>query len=172
MSQVAAHSGVAKATLYNHFRTRDAVLAALLIHEVDNLIERVDGEPLERGLIDAACRISAHPLLRVLANAEPATLAALAHVDVRIEGWRRVHEAIEAALRRAGLGGASVVMRWLASYLMTPANEDSIIADARIVVAGLPVRAESQRQADAQLADADNIANVGSDRIGQQPRSA
>ena len=26
MSQIAANAGVAKATLYNHFRTRDAVL--------------------------------------------------------------------------------------------------------------------------------------------------
>src|ERR1700744_6386519 len=38
MSQVATFSGVAKATLYNHFRTRDAVLAALLAHEVGELI--------------------------------------------------------------------------------------------------------------------------------------
>ena len=31
MAQVAASAGVAKATLYNHFRTRDAVLSALVL---------------------------------------------------------------------------------------------------------------------------------------------
>src|SRR5947209_6872486 len=38
MAQVAAAGGVAKATLYNHFRTRGAVLAALVEHEVDTVI--------------------------------------------------------------------------------------------------------------------------------------
>jgi len=49
MAQVASASGVAKATLYNHFRTRDAVLSALLVDEVRVLIERQDGKPLAGG---------------------------------------------------------------------------------------------------------------------------
>lgn len=140
MSQVAAHSGVAKATLYNHFRTRDAVLAALLAHEVDDLLERVTAAPLQRALVQAATEISTNPLVRSLAVSEPATLAALAHVDLRIDAWRRAHEAVQAALRREGLGGEGVVVRWLASYLVTPASEESITEDVAIVLAGLPVR--------------------------------
>ena len=139
MSQVALHSGVAKATLYNHFRTRDAVLAALLAHEVDQLIERVSSMPLERALVQAASDIANHPLLRVLGQCEPGTVAALARVDARIDTWGRVQQAIAAALAREGLGGASVVMRWLASYLVTPASAESILEDAQIVMAGLPV---------------------------------
>src|ERR1700742_2273852 len=38
MAQVATQGGVAKATLYNHFRTRDAVLQALLEDSVGALI--------------------------------------------------------------------------------------------------------------------------------------
>jgi AcrR family transcriptional regulator len=146
MSQVATHSGVAKATLYNHFRTRDAVLAALLAHQVDALIERVASAPIERALVDAATAISNHPVVRALAGSEPAVLAALARVDTRIEGWRRVNDAVQATLAREGLGGASVVMRWLASYLVTPASPESIIEDARIVLAGLPVRSTLSSQ--------------------------
>src|SRR6185437_6924026 len=37
MAQVATASGVAKATLYNHFRTREALLSALVVDEVTQL---------------------------------------------------------------------------------------------------------------------------------------
>src|ERR1700744_2497409 len=45
MSQIAAAAGVAKATLYNHFRTREAVLEALLADEVARLVEQA-GRPV------------------------------------------------------------------------------------------------------------------------------
>ncbi|MCW2543394.1 MAG: transcriptional regulator, TetR family, partial [Frankiales bacterium] len=38
MVDVASRSGVAKATLYNHFRTKDDVLAALVEQQVADLI--------------------------------------------------------------------------------------------------------------------------------------
>ena len=139
MSQVAALSGVAKATLYNHFRTREAVLAALLAHEVDELIERVGSAPLERALIETATEISTHPVLRLLSATDPGTLAALARVDTRLEGWRRANDAVAAALGRAGLGGTNIILRWLASYLVTPGRPDSIVEDARILLTGLPI---------------------------------
>jgi len=138
MSQVAAYSGVAKATLYNHFRTREAVLAALLAHQVDELIERVGGAPLERALIETAIEVSTHPLLRLLAAADPGTLAALARVDTRLDGWRRAHDAVAAALSGAELAGTNIILRWLASYVVTPASPESILEDVRILLAGLP----------------------------------
>jgi AcrR family transcriptional regulator len=166
MSQVAAYSGVAKATLYNHFRTREAVLAALLAQQVDELIERIGDAPLARALVETASEISNHPIVRFLAATEPATLTALARVDVRIEGWRRADVAVRAALEREGLGGsgsASVVMRWLASYLVTPADPESIIDDARIILAGLPVTPASG------AANVPDVATVG---LQAQQRSA
>jgi AcrR family transcriptional regulator len=143
MSQVATCSGVAKATLYNHFRTRDAVLSAVLDHEVAAVLERVAHQPLAQALIDSATELSAHPLLRSLTKLEPATVAGLARVDIEASGWRAVNEAVEAALVRAGLGGAPVVLRWLASYLLTPATYEEICEQVQILTAGLPARAES-----------------------------
>jgi AcrR family transcriptional regulator len=184
MSQVATYSGVAKATLYNHFRTRDAVLAALLTREVDELIDRVAHLPLERALVEAATEISNHQLVRVLAAGEPATLAALLRVDVRIAGWRRAHQALDEALVREGFAGASVVMRWLTSYLVTPASAESIVEDARIVLAGLPLLAQQPGQDQptpgAALGASHSTHNAysahsGSDVFGNpvsQPRSA
>ena len=60
MSQVATAAGVAKATLYNHFRTRDAVLAALLDHEVDELLRHAAGRPLDEALRLTADALSQH----------------------------------------------------------------------------------------------------------------
>src|ERR1700722_18099295 len=50
MAQVAAAAGVAKATLYNHFRTREAVLAALLLDEVETLVADCAQHPLPDAL--------------------------------------------------------------------------------------------------------------------------
>ena len=81
MAQVAAAGGVAKATLYNHFRTRDAVLAALLVAEVDAIVDAQAGKPIEAALADAAAAIADHPVRRGLARVEPAVLAALGRID-------------------------------------------------------------------------------------------
>src|SRR3954467_4488632 len=51
MAQVAAAAGVAKATLYNHFRTRDAVLGALVEHQVEAIIEAQAGKPVGVALV-------------------------------------------------------------------------------------------------------------------------
>ncbi len=138
MSQVAAAAGVAKATLYNHFRTRDAVLAALLEDELTGLIDELSGRPLNEALAGAATALAEHPLLRALARVEPATLAALGRIDTTATGWSAAREAVTALLRREGVRGSDLVLRWLASYLFTPAGSATIAADLDILLAGLP----------------------------------
>ncbi len=76
MAQVATAAGVAKATLYNHFRTREAVLAALLADEVGRLIENGADRPLADALADTAAKLSDNPMLRTISRLEPARLAA------------------------------------------------------------------------------------------------
>ncbi|MCW2607721.1 MAG: Transcriptional regulator, TetR family, partial [Frankiales bacterium] len=68
MGDVAMMSGVAKATLYNHFRTKDDVLAALVEHEVVRLGQLcAQTEGLEQALAVAALGVSAHGALRAVA---------------------------------------------------------------------------------------------------------
>ena len=50
MQSIAAAAGVAKATLYNHFRTKDEVTAALLAAELERLTARTAELPLEQAL--------------------------------------------------------------------------------------------------------------------------
>lgn len=140
MAQVAAAGGVAKATLYNHFRTREAVLDALVIHQVDALIDAQAGKPLAEALADAATAIATSPVRRGLARVEPAVLAAVGRVDLVTAGWRRAREAVDAALAAAGREGTDTVLRWLASFLITEADLDAIHSDVSVLLAGLPER--------------------------------
>lgn len=138
MAQVATTAGVAKATLYNHFRTREAVLSALLAAEVAKLVDQFTGQPLSDALGGAANAISRHAALRTLARIEPGTLAALGCIDYSADGWRSARDGVAAVLGAESRGGTDTVLRWLASYLITPGSAASIAADLAVVLRGLP----------------------------------
>jgi AcrR family transcriptional regulator len=138
MAQVAASAGVAKATLYNHFRTREAVLDALLLDEVTQLAERAAVLPLPDALAATASALSDSTLLRTLARVEPATIANLGRIDRTAAGWQRARAAVDAALASEGRGGADFVLRWIASFVLSPARPATIAADLAVLVAALP----------------------------------
>ncbi len=138
MAQVAAAAGVAKATLYNHFRTKDAVLSALVVDEVRELVDRVAERPLADALAETANALATHPVLRSLARIEPGTVAALGCIDPRAEGWQLARDAVSAALAAQARGGAELVLRWLASYVINPASPAAIAAELAILIAALP----------------------------------
>jgi AcrR family transcriptional regulator len=147
MAQVAAAAGVAKATLYNHFRTREAVLAALLVDEVVALVADVRDQPLPGALARAATALGDHPMRRSLAEAEPGTLVRLARIDPGCEGWRRARAAVDTQLARDGRRGTDTVLRWLASYLVTPADAEGIAAAVTDLLVGLPYASAQVRPA-------------------------
>jgi AcrR family transcriptional regulator len=138
MAQVASAADVAKATLYNHFRTREAVLDALLQAEVRAVVDRYAEQPLAEALTGVAHRLSTDPAVRALAAREPGALAALARVDLDRPGWQTARSALDAALADAGRGGTDTVLRWLASFLTTPGAPAAIAADVAVLLAGLP----------------------------------
>jgi AcrR family transcriptional regulator len=138
MSQVATASGVAKATLYNHFRTREALLAALVVDEVSTIVDTCADLPLADALATAANALAEHPVLRSMSQLEPATLADLGRIDYEAEAWRLARNAVTTAVAAESRGGADLVLRWLASYLLTPANAEAIAADLAILIVALP----------------------------------
>jgi AcrR family transcriptional regulator len=140
MAQVAAAAGVAKATLYNHFRTREAVLAALLAADVQAVIDSVTGLPLPDALATAATLISDHPVPRALIAFDPAVLVRLATVDLRTDGWQRAHDAVHGLLIAADRRGTDAVLRWLASLLINPASSGDIAGDVGVLLDGLARR--------------------------------
>lgn len=138
MAQVAGAAGVAKATLYNHFRTREAVLAALVLDQVAVIADEQAGKPIDAALAGAALAISGNAVRRGLARVEPAALAELGRVDLSAQAWQLAQAAVGGALASAGVGGTDTVLRWLASFVLTPASPTAIAADVQVLLAGLP----------------------------------
>jgi len=140
MNDIATQAGVAKATLYNHFRTKDDVWSALVLAEVDDLATQCADLPLADALAHAATRLSQHPALRQVADTEPAVLAGLLPTDPPAPGWRAAADALHRRFANANANGSEpdgraaadteLVLRWLASYLSRPAGPDAIRAVA------------------------------------------
>jgi AcrR family transcriptional regulator len=147
MVDVASKSGVAKATLYNHFRTKDDVLAALVQEQVAELVgacvTRAAAGGLEAALVHAAEVLAASAPLRKAADGEQALLAPLATLgDGR--GWQLARDGVAAVLTagRVATGAAEVelVLRWCTSQLLWPLADPTPTAGllARALVGAPP----------------------------------
>lgn len=139
MQSVAAAAGVAKATLYNHFRTKDEVAGELLELELDRLTALALGLPPAQALAVLSDELGAHPVLRRLAESEPEVLTGLLAVD---RGrWTLLRERLAAALRTDD-DGAELAARWLLGVVVQPGRSiDRHRQAARLagVLAGEPV---------------------------------
>jgi len=162
MGELARTGGVAKATLYNHFRTKEAVLAALLEARAEALVlecRAVAGEDLDlpglpagagtglaAALAHAAEALAASRPLRRVAEQEPALLAPLA-VPGDGRAWAAVREGVEAVLVAGGAQAdparVELVRRWLLSGLLWPLPGERARAQAEALAAGLAPSASS-----------------------------
>ena len=129
MTDLAVAGGVAKATLYNHFRTKDDVLAALVDAQVTRLAAACRVVAAEVGLAasleHAADQLAALTALHRVAEDEPALLAGLSAPGAG-RGWAAARTEVASVLAAAGSdpGDAAVelVLRWLVSQLQWPAG--------------------------------------------------
>jgi AcrR family transcriptional regulator len=144
MADIASLAGVAKATLYNHFRTKTDVYAAVLDTTLRELaveslaLARVD---LAEALSAAAERLSTNPALRRIAADEPAVLAGLVRDDgsaVWLAARAAVADVLRAAGRLADEAHTGVVTRWLTTHIATPATSAELRAGSQVLAAGLP----------------------------------
>ena len=161
MGQLALAGGVAKATLYNHFRTKDEVLAALVDSRVAALgqaclpVARDDG--LAAALERAAAGLADDQPLRAVAAGEPALLLPLLRPGGG-GGWGAARTAVTAVLDASGTpsgpGAVDTVLRWLVGQVLQPATADQGRVGAQVLAVGLlaaPVEAgtaEAAREPD------------------------
>jgi AcrR family transcriptional regulator len=138
MAEVATAAGVAKATLYNHLRTREEVLQAVLANEVLRVCAQTRDLTVADALTAAAGAISGHPIRRSLARSEPEVLARLAQIDAQADGWRLAEVEVTRRLQAVGRAGTASVLRLLSSYITTPADPANIRADVDALLKGLP----------------------------------
>ena len=134
MQSVAVAAGVAKATLYNHFRTKDDVARALLAAEVERLTAQAAGVPLEEALVALSDELGGHPVLRRLVETEPDVLTALLTVDG--EDWAGLVARLGAALG-VPEDSAGLVARWLLGVVLQPGRSTTRRRSAALLVAAI-----------------------------------
>lgn len=132
MIEIADHSEVSRATLYNHYRDKDAVLAALIEAEVARIVEiaTTAGTPADAlealsiaissdSALDAMRRFDGALLTQMLANTHSAHYITIAKV---IYG---------ATKSEAGTG---IAMRWLIGQVLQPITPEQSRAQAALLV--------------------------------------
>ena len=155
MVDVASRSGVAKATLYNHFRTKDDVLAALVEQSVADLVAAcvttAAAQGLEAALVLVAQELAGSPALRKAVE-EPALVASLS-LPGPGRGWTAAREGVAAVLTagRAPAGPAQVemVLRWTVSQILWPIEGEAVADGASALVRGLGITAAQPDESEA-----------------------
>ena len=143
MSDVAATGRVAKATLYNHFRTKDDLLDALVLAQLDQLAARCS-EVAASGpaavLELAALQLAASPVLGRARQDEPAVVAALA-VPRSGRLWTAARGAVRSVLGAAGVAPddavVDLVLRWLVAQAVWPGSRAEVALGARVLAEGI-----------------------------------
>ena len=144
MGDVAVRGGLAKATLYNHFRTKADLIAGLVADDVAELtsdccdLARAD---LGTALTRAADAVAQHPVLTGLRKVEPtALLVAASPGDGVVWSSIRLQVALvlDAADVSSSAGSVDLVCRWLASHALAPGTSAGRTSGARVIAAGLP----------------------------------
>ena len=139
MAAIADTGGVARATLYNHFRAKDDVLAAAAEYEALRLVAEAAGQPdLAAALAGGFAAVGRHPAVRHLAATEPAALAPLL-AQGGGPRWSAVRAAVADGLRshraRSDVAAVDLVIRLALSHALDPAGPDgdgveALVADA------------------------------------------
>ena len=150
MADIANLAGIAKGTLYNHFRAKEAVFAAAIDAGVRSLTDEcvtVAADDLSDALALAAERLGTQPALCRLNAEEPAAIAAMTAIDDS-EPWVAARSSVKAILdaggRDASPATVEVVLRWLVSFMGSPGRD--VEAQATVIAAGLPVLSQPQLQ--------------------------
>lgn len=145
MGEVALRGGLAKATLYNHVRTK-AELLVLVGADGRTRVQAAAADGLTAGdlaaaLNAAATTIATDEVLVGVRLVEPAALLALMEPGEGPE-WAATREAVRCALgaagRPAGTGVVDLVLRWLLSFALTPGTAEQRSGAAATLAAALP----------------------------------
>ncbi len=130
MGDVAVRGGLAKATLYNHFRTKDELVAGLIADDVAEVAadcRDLAGSDLAVALTRAADAIAAHPVLVGVRTVEPMALIP-ACAPGEGASWDLVRTEVaamlDAAERSDEAATVDLVCRWLASHVLAPGTRD------------------------------------------------
>ena len=132
MIEIADHSQVSRATLYNHFRDKDAVLAALLTSEVSRICSDATKAGTPADALEAlSIAISGDPALLAIRKFDGEILSgALAHTQSEL--FIEIAKVLFAATKSEA--GTGIAMRWLIGQALQPITPEQSRAQAALLV--------------------------------------
>jgi AcrR family transcriptional regulator len=149
MVDIAVRAGMAKATLYNHFRTKDEVIAALVLVEAEEILR--DALTVQhdaaKSLARAAWRLCTHSVLRGAVRAEPVLIASIIASYPSAPIWSECRRLVSEWLTAVGLvdeePAQELLVRWLTTTALMPTSmsadtdAQALLAQATLVVSSL-----------------------------------
>lgn len=134
MIEIADESEVSRATLYNHYRDKSAVIAALVAAEVEHLVDLATkaGTPAD-ALATLSIAISSDlSLASMRIHDAPALVSALTHAEDPL--YLTLAQCLYAATKSEA--GTGLAMRWLLGQVMQPITEKQSHEQAALLVEG------------------------------------
>ena len=141
MADIATFGGIAKATLYNHFRRKPEVYAALISSEIRRVADECSvlaAADLGTALAFAAEQAATHPAVRRVAADEADVLGAMLTASDD-DAWSLARAGVATVLSAAGRtahdGHVDLVLRWVASHLAAPGTPETRVGGAATLAA-------------------------------------
>ena len=118
MIEIADHSQVSRATLYNHFRDKDAVLRALLASEIQRLVDAAEKAQAPAHVLESLSRaISTDPALAAMRRYDGAIITSILS-NTTHEHYLTLAKLVFAATKSEA--GTGIAMRWLIGQALQP----------------------------------------------------
>lgn len=135
MADVCRHAGIAKATLYNHVRTKPDLFRLLASTDLSSLLAEAGNEPTPaRSLAFVAHGISIHPLITRARTDDPVALSAILNpAGPGSEQWDQLRAGVRALLAGQPDGVQEAALRWLVGHAVWPSAYLPVVAAERLV---------------------------------------
>ncbi len=132
MIDISAESQVSRATLYNHYRDKNAVVNALLISELNRLKELMASIGAPAAVLEQlSLEISSDKALEMMRLSDPTALA-FALTDSANPLWQEFHAAILEITKLEIC--TSLAVAWLKSQVLSPITPQQSADEAALLV--------------------------------------
>ena len=133
MIEIADTAEVSRATLYNHFRSKESVMQALLEFEIDRILECADSESSPaHALARISIEISTDPALATMRLNDPALLTQLLSAGTD-PLWQQVHASLVQMLQSTVQ--VELALRWLIGQVFAPLTPEQSAVAADVITA-------------------------------------
>jgi TetR/AcrR family transcriptional regulator, transcriptional repressor of aconitase len=133
MIEIADTAEVSRATLYNHFRSKESVMRGLLEFEVSRILELAASESSPaQALARISIEISSDPALATMRAYDPAVLTQLLSAGAD-PLWQQIHQALLQLFSSSQR--VELILRWLIGQVFAPLNPEQSAHQAAVIVA-------------------------------------